>query len=68
MNKERDTDRDVLLLSIFTFMTVGLWMFFELVKTAKTTTVASTTQQIITPFSPNIDREVLTELSARRVY
>ncbi len=68
MNKDRDTDRDILLLSVFTFMTVALWIFFELVKTAKTTTVTITTQQIITPFSPKVDTDILDELSARRVY
>ncbi|KKU88773.1 hypothetical protein A3A64_01785 [Candidatus Gottesmanbacteria bacterium RIFCSPLOWO2_01_FULL_48_11] len=68
MNKERDTDRDILLLSVFTFMTVGLWIFFELVKTAKTTTVTTNVQQIITPFSPKIDTDILNTLSTRRTY
>ena len=31
MNKET-TDRDMLLVSVFTFLTVSLWIFFELVK------------------------------------
>ena len=68
MNKERDTDRDILLLSVFTFMTVGLWIFFELVKTAKTTTVTTTVQQIITPFSPKIDTDILNALTSRKTY
>ena len=68
MNEQRDTDRDILLLSLFTFMTVGLWVFFELAKTVKTTTVTTAVQQIITPFSPKIDTDILTILTNRQVY
>ncbi len=68
MDKTRDTDRDILLLSVFTFMTVGLWIFFELVKTAKTTTVTTSVREIITPFNPKIDTDILTIVNNRQVY
>lgn len=60
-----DNDRELLLVSVFTFLTVSLWVFFELVKTVKTTTVSSTVQQVITPFSSTIDTSILDMLEKR---
>lgn len=54
-----DNDRDLLLVSVFTFLTVSLWVFFELIKTTKTTTVTHTVQQVITPFSSKLDTDIL---------
>lgn len=68
MEKTASSDRDILLVAVFTFLTVSLWIFFELVKTAKTTTVTSAVQQTITPFSPTIDTVTLDALSKRTVY
>lgn len=59
-------DRDILLLSVFTFITVSLWIAFELIKTVKTTTVSSQVAQIVTPLSPVIDTEILSTLKNRR--
>lgn len=63
-----ESDRDIVLVSIFTFLTVSLWVFFEFVKTIKTTTVSSSVQQIIVPFTPTIDKDILTVLSNRKMY
>jgi len=63
-----DNDRDLLLVSIFTFVTVSLWVTFELLKTAKTTTVTETTQQIVVPLSPKIDTDTLTVITNSKVY
>lgn len=63
-----EQDRDILLVSVFTFFTVGLWIFFELVKTVKTTTVSSTVQQVITPLTAKIDTDILTILENRKKY
>lgn len=63
-----DNDRDLLLVSVFTFLTVSLWIFFELVKTTKTPTVETSTQQIITPFSPVINTDILKALESRKNY
>ena len=65
---KNDNDRDLLLISIFTFFTVSLWITFELLKTAETTTVATTTQQIVIPLSPKIDIDTLTKIANKRVY
>ncbi len=59
-------DRDVLLLSVFTFLTVSLWIAFELIKTVKTTTVTTQVQQIVTPLSPKIDTDILSTLKSRK--
>ncbi len=53
------SDRDLFLISIFTFVTVLSWIFFELVKTTKTSTVSSTVNQVITPLTPKLDTDTL---------
>jgi len=53
------TDRDLLLISLFTFITVLSWIFFELVKTTKTSTVSSTVNQVIIPLTPKLDTDTL---------
>lgn len=67
MNVE-ESDRDLLLVSIFTFLTVLSWVFFELVKTIKTTTVEAPVQQIIKPLNPTIDTAILDTLRERKSY
>ena len=63
-----DNDRDLLLISIFTFFTVCLWITFELLKTYKTTSVAQSTQQIVVPLTAKIDIDSMTEIVGRKVY
>ncbi|MFC1626741.1 hypothetical protein ACFL1P_00890 [Patescibacteria group bacterium] len=64
----KDSDRDILLVSVFTFLTVLSWIFFELVKTAKTTTVKSTVTQVITPLDPKLEKGILNVLEQKNVY
>lgn len=63
-----NSDRDIFLISLFTFLTVSLWIFFELVKTTKTVTTPQTVARITAPLSPTIDTDILTQLGSRRVY
>jgi hypothetical protein len=63
-----DNDRDLLLISVFTFFTVCLWITFELLKTFKTTTISSTTQQIVTPLDPKIDTNTVTAITNRKIF
>ncbi len=58
-------DRDLLLVAIFTTLTVLLWVFFELVKTTKTSTVARPLQQVVSPLTSKIDISILEELESR---
>lgn len=63
-----DNDRDLLLISIFTFITVSLWIAFELLKTAKATTLSTVTQQIVVPLSPKIDTDTLILINDSKIY
>lgn len=63
-----DNDRDLLLISIFTFLTVVSWIFFELVKTTRTTTITPTVEKIITPLNSRLDNDILTILENRKRY
>lgn len=60
-----DQDRDLLLVAVFTAITVFLWVFFELVKTTKTSTVARPLQQVVSPLTGKIDVAVFEELEKR---
>lgn len=63
-----ENDKDLLLVAVFTFLTISLWITFELVKTVKTTTVASPIQRVVTPLSAAIDIDLLTKLKERPTY
>lgn len=63
-----DNDRDILLVSVFTFLTIVLWVFFELVKTAKTSTTSTSVQQLIVPFQSTLDTDILKSLKDRKTY
>ncbi|MBI5018986.1 hypothetical protein HZB58_01810 [Candidatus Gottesmanbacteria bacterium] len=60
-----DEERDLLLVSIFTTLTIFLWVFFELVKTTKTSTISTPVQQVVSPLSSKIDVAVLDEIESR---
>lgn len=61
MNEERD----LLLVAIFTTFTIFLWVFFELVKTSQTSSVAIPLQRVVSPLSSKIDVSVIDELEKR---
>lgn len=63
-----DNDRDLLLVSVFTFLTVLVWISFELIKTAKTTTVSVPTAQIVTTLSSSLDTQSLSTIKQRKTY
>lgn len=63
-----DEDRDLLLIAVFTTLTVFLWVFFELVQTNKTSTVARPLQKAVLPLSSKIDTSVLDELGTRQTF
>lgn len=63
-----NSDRDLFLISLFTFLTVSAWIFFELAKTTKTTTVPDSVANIVTPLSPKLDTEVFDLLNNRVTY
>jgi hypothetical protein len=61
-------DRDLLLISVFTFFTVTLWVFFEVLKTVKTTTITPQTTQSIVPLSPKLDAQVIQTIKMKKTY
>lgn len=63
-----ENERDLFLISLFTFLTVSSWIFFELVKTTKTTTIPQTIPKILAPLSPTLDTEVFSLLQERVTY
>ena len=63
-----DQDRDLLLVALFTSLTVFLWVFFELVKTTKTSTVSQPTQQIVSPLSSKIDTDTIDIIGQKQTY
>ncbi len=65
---KQSNDRDLFYISLFTFVTVFLWITFELVKTTKTSTVTSTVQQLSASLSATIDTDTLNVLNSRKRY
>jgi hypothetical protein len=63
-----DNDHDILLIAVFTFFTVFAWIFFELVQTAKTSTVTLSTNSLLTPLEAKIDTQTLTNLEQRKIF
>lgn len=60
-----DEERDLLLVAVFTTLTIFLWVFFELVKTSKTSSIATPLQQVVSPLTSKIDVTVIDELEKR---
>lgn len=63
-----DSDRSLFIISVFTFLTVSAWIFFELVQTTKTPTTPQTVGKILAPLTPTLDNEVFELLSKRVTY
>lgn len=61
-------DRDLLLISVFTFFTVTLWVIFEVLKTVKTTTITPHVTQIVIPLSPKINTQALQTIMTKKEY
>lgn len=62
------SDRDLLLISVFTFFTVTLWVFFEVLKTVKTTTVTAATTQMVQTLDPKIDTQIVQTIANKKQY
>lgn len=65
---KQESDRDLLLITIFTFITVLLWIYFELVRTTKTSTNAPVVNQLIIPLTPKLDTDTLNILTTKKIY
>ena len=61
-------DRDLLLISVFTFFTVSLWVVFEVLKTVKTTTLTEHATQIVIPLSPKLNTQIFQVIASKKEY
>jgi hypothetical protein len=65
---KQESDRDLFLVTIFTFITVLLWIYFELVRTTKTSTTTTVVNQLITPLTPKLDTDTLNIQITKKKY
>lgn len=65
---KQESDRDLLLITIFTFITVLFWIYFEFVQTTKTSTNTPTVNKLITPLTPKLDIDTLNILQEKNQY
>lgn len=63
-----DDDNNLLLIAVFTTLTIFSWIFFELVKTTKTSTLSSAVQRISNPLTSKIDVEIINELEMKQTF
>jgi len=63
-----ENERDLLLIAIFTTLTIFLWVFFELLQTTKTSTVSQPLQKAVLPLSSKIDTSVLDVLETKQTF
>ncbi|MCL5675628.1 MAG: hypothetical protein M1120_00695 [Patescibacteria group bacterium] len=57
--------KELLIISILTFLTVVFWMVSQFVNTSKTSTITPVLQEQIKPIVPNFDTAVLNQLKNR---
>lgn len=62
------SDRDLFFISLFTFIAVLSWIFFEFIKTTKTSTVSPMVSQIIAPLTPTLDIDTLDILEQKKQF
>lgn len=62
------SDRDLFFISLFTFIAVLSWIFFEFIKTTKTSTVSPMVSQIIAPLTPTLDTDTLDILEQKKQF
>jgi len=62
------SDRDILIVCIFTFITVVTWIFVDFVKTTQSSTVTSVTEELLAPLPGPIDQKLLRDLEARQAF
>jgi|GEM_PF-1375011 len=59
------SNKEILILSIFTFITVLLWTFFEAYHTYTESTVPKSLQEQIQPITPTLKKDVINSLRVR---
>lgn len=59
-------NKDLLVVAIFTLITVMAWIVFDVYHAAVTSTITQVQEQLITPLDPEFDQQAINGLKARR--
>lgn len=62
------SDKDVFIITVFTFITVITWIFVDLVKATNTPADTDVPQSLLAPLPEKIDITVLDEIEGRTIY
>lgn len=57
--------KEIVILSIITFLTVLVWIFFGILNARKTSTVTSVQLQQVVPLTPTFDNDIIRKLKSR---
>ncbi len=58
--------RDLLILSVFTFITVFIWIVTDVYHAVVTSQITEVQQQLIMPLNPKIDEVVMQNIRSRK--
>ena len=59
------SNKDLLILSILTFITVVAWIIFDIYHAATTSTITPLQKELIRPIKPGFDQEIILKLKER---
>jgi len=59
------SNKDLLILSILTFITVIAWVVFDVYHAATTSTITLVQKELIEPLTPNFNQELILRLKER---
>lgn len=62
------SNKDLLILSILTFITVLAWIAFDVYHAATTSTITPLQKELIEPLSPSFDQEVILKIKGREEF
>ena len=59
------TNKDWLILSVITFLTVAVWTVFDLYHTTISSTITPTQEKLVEPLDPNLNTKVFDVINSR---
>ena len=62
------SDKDVFIVTLFTFITVVTWIFVDFVKTSQAPAKTEVPKSLLNPLPDKIDLTILDEIEKRAVY
>jgi len=62
------SNKEILFLSIFTFLTVVAWIAFDVYHSATASTITPIQQELIRPLTPSFDTEVILKLKGKHEF